>query len=245
MKKYLILAGVLVLFLVSACSPRNDTAAQSLSGQKSTGQSVALPQSEEQKVSGTLKNGLRTLDADTLADGIRYTVYRGDYITFSRNSKNPVKLQIPSLAVDTVVPLPSDLPYIKMKDSGEISITLDGKPGIIKVIDYTGTNYHELSASESDALIKNINPLILDVRTKGEYDRGHIENSMLIPVQSLSDELDKLAKYKNENILIYCASGNRSTVAANILIDAGYTKIYNMRHGIGDWIRKGLPVVKD
>ncbi|MDX9801719.1 MAG: rhodanese-like domain-containing protein [Spirochaetia bacterium] len=202
-------------------------------------------QSKTRSVSGTLNRAARVLTADMDAESFNYTVYRGDCITFTAMSDNPLKLQIPSLDVDTSIPFPSDIPYIKMNNTGKIEITLSGKPGIINVIDFSDSSYHETNAMGADAFIKNIKPLILDVRRKEEYDSSHIENSMLIPVQSLSDELDKLAKYKNENILIYCAAGNRSTVASKILIDAGFTNIHNMRYGIGEWIQKELPVVNE
>jgi rhodanese-related sulfurtransferase len=42
-------------------------------------------------------------------------------------------------------------------------------------------------------------------------------------------------------ILIYCATGNRSTVASRILADLGFKRIYNLRYGVYDWARKGHP----
>ena len=240
MKKYLATLSFFLFILISACAPGKNVSAENTA----QGSRQQTAETETVTVSGTLKNGLRILSVDSAAGGSSYTVYRGDYIVFSLNSKDPVKLQIPSLNVDINIPFPADVPYIKMKDTGKLDISIAGKPGIINVIDYTGENYFETDAAGAAELIKNISPLILDVRTKGEYESGHIENSLLIPVQELSENLDKLEKYRSEKILIYCASGNRSTVAANILIDAGFENIYNMRNGIGEWIRRGLPVVR-
>jgi len=241
MKKYLTTLSLLIFIIISACAPdKNISAENTVQGSRQQ------PEADETRtVSGTLKNGLRILSADNADSGSSYTVYRGDYIAFTLNSKDPVKLLIPSLNVDIDIPFPSDFPYIKMKDTGKLEISIAGKPGFINVIDYTGENYFETDAAGADELIKNISPLILDVRTQGEYESGHIKNALLIPVQELSGSLDKLEEYRNEKILIYCASGNRSTVAANILIEAGFENIYNMRNGIGEWIRKGLPVVRE
>ncbi len=241
MKKYLTSLSLLIFILISACAPGKNVSAENTA--QSSRQQV--PATEIRTVSGTLKNGLRILSADGAAEGKSYTVYRGDYIVFSSNSKEPAKLLIPSLNVDINIPFPADIPYIKMKETGKLDISIAGKPGVINVIDYTGENYFETDAAGADELIKNISPLILDVRTKGEYESGHLKNALLIPVQDLSGSLDKLEKYRNEKILVYCASGNRSTVAANILIDAGFENIYNMRNGISEWIRKGLPVVRE
>lgn len=76
--------------------------------------------------------------------------------------------------------------------------------------------------------------ILLDVRTKQEYDSGHIENSLLIPVDVLQAEAEDSLKDKNAHIFIYCRSGNRSVTAANILLELGYTNVYNLG-GIRDW----------
>jgi rhodanese-related sulfurtransferase len=63
-------------------------------------------------------------------------------------------------------------------------------------------------------------------------------------VQALQGRIAELAAHKQEPVLIYCASGNRSTVAAKLLIDAGFEQVINLRRGIAEWNRAGLPVVK-
>jgi len=76
--------------------------------------------------------------------------------------------------------------------------------------------------------------ILLDVRTKEEYGDGHIEGSILIPVDNLEEEAGKNLPDKETPIFVYCRSGNRSLVAANILVDRGYTNVYDLG-GIGDW----------
>ena len=105
--------------------------------------------------------------------------------------------------------------------------------------------YVEVTAKEANELIKSVNPFILDVRTDAEYATGHIPNSTVIPVQILSENLDKLEEYKDMPIFVYCRSGNRSTTASKILIEEGFTKVYNLKNGIGDWQNQGLPIVTD
>jgi rhodanese-related sulfurtransferase len=67
---------------------------------------------------------------------------------------------------------------------------------------------------------------------------------VLLPVQQLQGRLGDLAAYKDREILVYCATGNRSTVASKILIDNGFKQIVNMRHGIYDWAKKNFPVTR-
>ena len=56
--------------------------------------------------------------------------------------------------------------------------------------------------------------------------------------------IGELAPYRNKDILVYCATGNRSTVASKILIDQGFTHIANLRHGIADWYQRKYPLTR-
>ncbi|MGC8942300.1 MAG: rhodanese-like domain-containing protein [Sulfurihydrogenibium sp.] len=88
---------------------------------------------------------------------------------------------------------------------------------------------------------KNI--IILDVRTPEEYDKdGHIPNSILIPVQVLPQYVKDLEKFKDKKILVYCRSGSRSSVASKFLEQNGFKNVYNLKYGIIDWKKEGLPV---
>jgi rhodanese-related sulfurtransferase len=68
--------------------------------------------------------------------------------------------------------------------------------------------------------------IILDVRTKGEYNSGHIKGSINISVDALSSNLSKL-KDKEKPIITCCASGMRSASAKSILKSNGYTNVHN------------------
>ena len=71
-----------------------------------------------------------------------------------------------------------------------------------------------------------------------------LKDSVLIPVQELQGRLKELVAYKDREILIYCATGNRSTVASKILIDNDFSRITNMRHGIYDWVKNNYSVTR-
>jgi len=88
------------------------------------------------------------------------------------------------------------------------------------------------------------NMTILDVRTKEEYkNEGHIKNAILIPVQELKLEIQKLEKFKSRKIIVYCASGNRSVAASRILKENGFTP-YNVNGGITRYKKEGFKVQK-
>lgn len=76
--------------------------------------------------------------------------------------------------------------------------------------------------------------IILDVRTKKEFDEGHIPGAVLIPYDELAFRAEAELPNKSQKLLLYCRSGRRSAIAANMLIDIGYTDVLDFG-GIIDW----------
>jgi len=196
-------------------------------------------------VSGRLLDGYRVLTVPVVRQQINYTVYRGDYVKFKlEDARNGALLTIPALSIRQSLPGNfSEAPYFKMKTTGTYELGLDGDRGQISVIDYRQPSYRELTVDQAAVILENEQPLLLDVRTRAEYERGHLAGSILIPVQELQRRAVELDAYKDRDILLYCATGNRSTVASKILIDRGFKHISNMRHGIVAW-SKDHPVVR-
>lgn len=94
---------------------------------------------------------------------------------------------------------------------------------------FKGKKYTNISGDELEKMIKNNKELlILDVRSIDEFRSGHIPKAKNIPVQQLSTKVNTLEAYKNEEIVVYCASGGRSSSAANILTNNGFDKVYNL-----------------
>lgn len=201
------------------------------------------------RASGSLEKGFRVLDVSDLKTSPEQIVYRGDYIKFDprgvKEGKSALVLSIPSLAIEKALEYDLDqAPYFKMKKSGKFGFSIDSIPGVLRVVEYTGVNYEAVTAQTAQEVMESFKPLVLDVRTPGEYAAGHLKGAALIPVQQLQARMDELVHLKDDPILVYCATGNRSTVASKILIDRGFTRIFNLRYGISDWTRKRLPVVK-
>ena len=106
----------------------------------------------------------------------------------------------------------------------------------------TEIGYGDITVEQAKSLIEMKPSLrILDVRTREEYNNGHIEKAILIPVDELRGRLDEVSK--NYEILVYCRTGNRSSNAVNILQTNGFTKIFNMKNGINSWIQAGYPTL--
>ncbi len=103
---------------------------------------------------------------------------------------------------------------------------------------------YEVSPSSVVELVKNgKSPVILDVRDKEEYEKSHLENSILLSVHKLSQksltDIGLGEKSKDNEIIIYCRSGVRSKTAYEIIKSLGYTNIKSMAGGIVLWEESG------
>lgn len=76
--------------------------------------------------------------------------------------------------------------------------------------------------------------VLLDVRTESEYQEKHIPGSVLLPLDTLAEQAAEILPDQEATIFVYCRSGNRSKTAANQLLEAGYTNVYDLG-GINNW----------
>lgn len=87
--------------------------------------------------------------------------------------------------------------------------------------------------------------LILDVRNPGEYKRGHIPGATNIPHDQINSRLAEIARHCNRDVVLYCGSGVRVRIAANILQSAGFSKLLHLEGDMNGWVRNGgLPVAR-
>lgn len=95
--------------------------------------------------------------------------------------------------------------------------------------------YMRITAQEAKTIMDSeTGYVILDVRTQEEYDQGHIPGAVLIPNTEIETRAAQELPDKDQLILVYCRSGNRSKQAADRLVKLGYTQIREFG-GILDW----------
>jgi rhodanese-related sulfurtransferase len=102
----------------------------------------------------------------------------------------------------------------------------------------------QLNADEVQSLLeRSAAPVILDVREPEEYngELGHIAGSILIPLKDLSGRADELEEYKDQQVIVVCRAGVRSTTAAAILTGLGFENVTNLKGGMLDWHSRNLP----
>ena len=90
--------------------------------------------------------------------------------------------------------------------------------------------YHKISAEEAYEMMASQEVVVVDVRTREEYNVGHIENAVLVPNESIGSEMPEALPDKEATLLIYC----RSKDAAQKLLALGYQNVYDFG-GVIDW----------
>ena len=95
--------------------------------------------------------------------------------------------------------------------------------------------YVNITAEEAKAIMDSEEGyIILDVRTQEEYDQGHIPGAIVISHEEIAEKAEEVLTDKDQLILVYCRSGRRSKIAAEALVELGYTNIREFG-GIIDW----------
>lgn len=121
----------------------------------------------------------------------------------------------------------------------------------------TAKLYKEDISSSTAYKMQQKGALLIDVRTKVEFEESRAKNSINIPIFKdqngkrvfnkvfLNEVYQASNKNLNKKILLICRSGSRTKVASNILAQQGFENIYNIQYGFQyDWLKVGLPIEK-
>ena len=111
----------------------------------------------------------------------------------------------------------------------------------------------ELTTQEAQSLLSSEpDVLLLDVRESSEHEQGHIADAVLVPrgiLEAAADpgypkHMPELANARQRPVLLYCATGGRSAMAAATLQLMGYERVFSLDGGFSRWQQDGLPVVR-
>jgi phage shock protein E len=75
---------------------------------------------------------------------------------------------------------------------------------------------------------ETVAPIILDVRTAQEYERGHLEGAVLVPYDRIANQIGSIVKTKSQKIFLYCRTNRRSKIAKETLNQLGYTGVVDL-----------------
>lgn len=91
----------------------------------------------------------------------------------------------------------------------------------------------DISVEEMKKIIQNNKVILLDVRSIQEFNEGHLNGAINIPLYDLnSSTIEKIIKNKQDFIITYCSAGIRSKKAVKILKNMGYKNVYNLKEGV-------------
>jgi hydroxyacylglutathione hydrolase len=127
-----------------------------------------------------------------------------------------------------------------------------GRIGFDQVVGYLGdgmlsikqqssltTSTERLGALRAAERLASDHPLLVDVRSPREHDAKHIEGSVSMPLNHLAERLGELSR--DRPVIVHCAGGYRSSIAASLLMREGFTHVSELAGGIAAWDAAGLP----
>jgi sulfur-carrier protein adenylyltransferase/sulfurtransferase len=111
-----------------------------------------------------------------------------------------------------------------------------------EILNQTKAQIREVSVRDVQEKLNPDNGFtLLDVREADEFEQGHLKKAIFLPRGFLEVKVEKTLPEKTQPIVVYCAGGTRSALAAKTLQDLGYTDVYSMRGGFTEWKNNGLP----
>lgn len=112
----------------------------------------------------------------------------------------------------------------------------------------------EIDCAQLEALRRDrTNLMILDVRESSEHEQGHLESAILVPrgiLEAAADAIypkrvQQLVDGRERPIVLYCATGGRSAMAAATLKQMGFKEVYSLAGGISQWSAENRPLVNE
>ena len=92
--------------------------------------------------------------------------------------------------------------------------------------------------------LMNQGALLVDVRSREEFEGGHVLDARHLPQEEIAGAGESLKKYRDKPVIVCCESGMRSGAAARVLKAQGFAKVVNLRGGLAAWRTENLPLVK-
>jgi len=101
-----------------------------------------------------------------------------------------------------------------------------------------------VTPAEATLLVNKENAVLLDIRTKKDWDTGHITNAVHIPFADLQRRTGELEKHKSKPIVVVCNMGQTAGSASKMLKAAGFENVMRLRGGMTEWKGQNLPIIK-
>src|SRR5262249_40874109 len=104
--------------------------------------------------------------------------------------------------------------------------------------------YREITPGALTQLINRDSPLLVDLSSSQDFEKGHIPGARHVPLSQCDPENKDLVKVKELPVALYCKTGTTSAQAATRLVKAGFQRVFWLGGGLAAWQQADLPVVK-
>ncbi|MFQ3231219.1 rhodanese-like domain-containing protein [Reinekea sp.] len=101
-----------------------------------------------------------------------------------------------------------------------------------------------LSPQQVTQKINNEDAKVIDIRTKDEFNKGHLPNAINIPARDVQKRIGELEPFKDQPIILICKTGTTAGATGAVLAKEGFSSLFKMRGGILEWQSSSLPLIK-
>ena len=131
----------------------------------------------------------------------------------------------------------SEKAAVKLVDNG-FKYVKNATEGIDEY-DYKLVKVDNVTGKEAEKIIRNDKHdkdlTILDVRKTKDFNNGHLQNAINIPLEDIDKRMNELRNYKNKEIIVYCNNGRKSAEVAEKLVKNGFTDVINIVEGVSEY----------
>ncbi|CAH8224445.1 rhodanese-like domain-containing protein [Vibrio aestuarianus] len=116
---------------------------------------------------------------------------------------------------------------------------------IMSIVKSTTAAYKEISASQTTHLMNRENGVVVDIRSKEEFKKGHITDAVhILPSDIKAGNFASLENHKSDPIIVVCKTGQTAQESANLLAKAGFENVNLLKSGLVAWNEANLPLVR-
>ncbi|WP_261816158.1 rhodanese-like domain-containing protein [Vibrio gallicus] len=116
---------------------------------------------------------------------------------------------------------------------------------VMNVVKSTTAGYKEIDTQQVTTFINRENGVVVDIRAKDEFKKGHITDSVhILPSEIKNGTFGELENRKSDPIIVVCKTGQTSVESANLLAKAGFEQVFILKNGLSSWADASLPLVR-
>lgn len=116
---------------------------------------------------------------------------------------------------------------------------------IMSIVKSTTAAYKEITAAQTTHLMNRDNGVVVDIRSKEEFKKGHITDAVhILPSDIKAGNFASLENRKSDPIIVVCKTGQTAQESANLLAKAGFENVNLLKSGLVAWNEANLPLVR-